>query len=150
MIIMQDTMNKKIEWSLRLSLGLTYLYSGFDLFMHPTAWVWAIPFWLRELIGSVVSVTDYIKFQGLTELVLAIILLSWFMPRKIVKWIALISTAEFVAILALGFMPWNATNFTTTFRDIGLVGASLALYFLFLSTTAPTSAIEQSHGEQSQ
>jgi hypothetical protein len=144
---MQDIVSKKIEWSLRISLGLTYLYSGFDLFMHPTAWVWALPFWLRGIIESVVSVTSYIKFQGLTELVFALVMLVWVLPRGIVRWVSLISALEFVAILALGFMPWNATNFTTTFRDIGLVGASLALYFLTTKNSVITSVAphEQPH-----
>lgn len=120
------------EWALRISLGVMYIYSGFDLVRHPTAWLWAIPKWLQGIIESVMPVAEYVRIQGAAEILLAAVLLLSVMPRVIVKWAAFVSAVEFIAILVLGFIPWNAYNFSMTFRDIGLVGASLALYFLFL------------------
>lgn len=119
-------------WPLRIGLGLTYLYSGYDLFVHPTAWVWAIPFWLRGFIGSVVDIGSYLRFQGIIEIIFAVLLLGWFVARSVVRWVAFLATLEFAAILLLAFLPFSETNFTVTFRDIGLLGASLALFILLL------------------
>ena len=123
---------KKInpEWSLRLGLGLMYLYSGYDLFMHPTAWVWAIPFWLRVVIGYVAALNSYLRFQGIIEIIFAAVFLAWFLPKGLARWTALLATLEFAAILVLAFMPWSETNFLITFRDIGLLGAASALFIL--------------------
>ena len=120
------------EWSLRIGIGAMYLYSGFDLFFHPKAWSWALPYWLREFINSIIPLDTYLKTQGIGEIIMAIILLSWFLKPQIVKWFALLSALEMFGILALGFLPFNIENFSTTFRDIGLLGGSLALFLLLL------------------
>ena len=119
------------EWALRLGLGIMYLYSGFDIFSHPSAWYWAMPYWLKQFITSFVSLGAYLKLQGVLEIIFAAIFLAWFLKPAFVKWVALLSTLEFAAILLLAFVPWNETNFLITFRDIGLLGASLALFVLF-------------------
>ncbi|MBI4094603.1 MAG: hypothetical protein HY435_00200 [Candidatus Liptonbacteria bacterium] len=131
------------EWSLRITLGAMYLYSGQDLIRHPSAWTWAIPFWLRELISKVMTVDAYIRFQGAVEVVFALVLLAWFARPVLVKWIALLSTLEFAAILALAFMPFSEANFLITFRDIGLLGASLALFFILLAKEKPLTSTMQ-------
>ncbi|MBI2515101.1 hypothetical protein HYV91_02900 [Candidatus Wolfebacteria bacterium] len=118
------------EAILRLGLGLMYLYSGFDLIRHPTAWWWALPFWLKQIIESVVALNTYLKFQGVAEILIAVIFLGWFLPRSIVKIGALFSSLEMAAILVLAFTPFSEANFLITFRDIGLLGASLALLVL--------------------
>src|SRR3989338_9999490 len=121
-------MNPKFtpETILRTTLGVMYLYSGFDLMIHPGTWVWALPYWLRELMQPVIDVLAYIRIQGFAEIIFALILLAWFLPRVYVKWVAILSTLEFAGILILAFIPWSTANFLTTFRDIGLLGASLA------------------------
>jgi hypothetical protein len=78
-------------------------------------------------MSKVVPVDSYVSFQGLVEIVIALIFLSWFLKKSIVKWAALASTLEFAGILTLGFLPYDAGNFIITFRDMGLLGASLAL-----------------------
>ena len=118
------------EWSLRATLGAMYLYSGQDLIRHPSAWTWAVPFWLRELIGKFVPLHGYVRFQGAVEIVFALVLLAWFAKPVFVRWVALLSTIEFAGILALAFIPWSEANFLVTFRDIGLLGASLALFLV--------------------
>ena len=118
------------EWSLRLALGLTYLYSGTDLIRHPTAWHWALPYWMKQIIISVVSLNNYLRIQGAVEIILALVLIAWFLKPKIVFWVALISTLEFLVILVLALAPWSEVNFFFTFRDIGLSGGSFALFLL--------------------
>lgn len=120
----------KPEWALRLGLGFTYLYSGQDLIRHPTAWLWAVPFWLREIIMRVAEIETYIKIQGAIEIVFALVLLLWFIKGRWVRYVAFLSFIEFTAILILAFLPWSETNFITTFRDIGLLGAALALLII--------------------
>ncbi|MBI4994785.1 hypothetical protein HZC21_04050 [Candidatus Peregrinibacteria bacterium] len=107
-----------------------YVFSGQDLMRHPTAWHWAMPLWLREMISSVVSLNTYLKFQGAVEIIFALVLLAWFLKPVIVRIVAALSTLELIGILILAFAPWNETNFLITFRDIGLVGASLALWIM--------------------
>ena len=121
------------EQALRLGLGLTYLYSGYNLVIHPTAWHWALPYWLRTVIAAFMSLNTYLVLQGIGELLLAFILLGWFLPRRIVFLAAILSTVEFFAILFLALFPFNATNFLTTFRDIGLLGAASALLMLLIN-----------------
>ena len=115
------------EWVLRIGIGVMYLYSGFDLLAHPTAWHWALPYWLAQIIRSVVPIDTYLRFQGSVEILMALCLLAWFLKAQIVKWVALLSTLEMAAILVLAFLPFSETNFLITFRDIGLLGGSLAL-----------------------
>ena len=118
------------EWPLRLGLGAMYLYSGIDLVLHPTAWAWAIPYWLRQTVISVVPLNTYLQLQGAVEIVFALALLAWFLPRGLVRGAALLSALEFLVILALAFFPFSEAIFLITFRDIGLLGASIALFMI--------------------
>ncbi len=127
------------EWALRIGFGIMYLYSGFDLFLNPTAWHWALPLWLKKIIdpfvyggGDISFLDSYLQLQGIIELVFAIVLLGWFVKRSVVKIIALLSSLEMAGILAFAFLPWNETNFLITFRDIGLLGGAVALLAILL------------------
>ena len=117
---------RKIDSSipLRLGLGFMYLYSGYDIFMHPTAWKWAVT-QLPDAIEAPIKmfgVIEFLRIQGATEILLGLIFLAWFLPRPFVRLAALISAVEMAAILLLVGID------TVTFRDIGLVGAGLALF----------------------
>lgn len=117
-------------WTLRLSLGIMYLYSGYDLMWHPTRWHWALPYWAQQIIGQIVALDSYIQFQGAVEILFALILILWFVRVRVVAVVALFSALEFGIILLLALLPWNETVFFTTFRDIGLFGASIALFIM--------------------
>lgn len=121
------------EWALRMGFGVMYLYSGTDLMTHPTAWYWALPLWLKNAISAVMPLSTYIRFQGALEIILALALLAWFLKPAIVKWVALMSTLEMAAILLLSLVPFSASNFSITFRDIGLLGGALALFVIVLN-----------------
>ena len=117
---------RKIDSSipLRLGLGLMYLYSGYDIVMHPTGWKWAVT-QLPDMIEAPIKmfgVIEFLRIQGATEILLGLIFLAWFLPRPFVRLAALISTVEMAAILLFVGID------TVTFRDIGLVGAGLALF----------------------
>jgi hypothetical protein len=111
-------------WILRLALGAMYLYSGYDLFLHPSGWTWAVPFWFGKFVESFIALDIYLKLQGAAEFLLALVFLSWFLPERWARWAALISAAELLFILL--FSP----QFSITFRDIGVFGASFALFIL--------------------
>lgn len=121
------------EWALRLGLGIMFLYSGLDILMHPTAWYWAVrglPLFIQNAINAI-GIDIYLKLQGIGELVLACALLGWFLPRRITAVVALAATAELALILL-----FVGVNYIT-FRDIGLLGAALALVIMFWSRPPP-------------
>ena len=114
----------KPEWTLRLGLGLMYLYSGSDLFYHPEYWYGFAPQWFVNLISSFVSMDIYLRVQGVGEFVIGLLLLAWFSGKRGVRIASVLGTLELGMILLLaGVDP-------ITFRDIGLFGAALALTLL--------------------
>jgi hypothetical protein len=120
------------EWPLRIGTGLMYLYSGFDIALHPKSWLWALPQGLKQLLDATVGTANYLRIQGGSEVVMALVLLIPFLPRRAVKWVAAISALEMFGILLFEILPfpWGLHNFGTTFRDLGLLGGSLTLFLL--------------------
>ncbi len=115
------------EWTLRLGLGLMYVYSGLDIFRHPTAWYWALrplPSSLQVFINNEIGINNFLKIQAVGELVLAALFLAWFLPRRLLR------LAAFLAILEMALILWLVGVDAVTFRDIGLLGAALALLSL--------------------
>ena len=112
------------EWMLRLGLGGLYLYSGYDLLVNPSGWTWAVPFWFSKIVTAAMPLQTYLQLQGAIELTFAAVLLLWFIPRRMVAFVSLLSAFEFLFILIF------APQFSITFRDIGLLGAALALAIL--------------------
>ncbi len=118
----------KPEAALRVGLGAMYLYSGYDIVRHPSAWTWAIrglPLALQQGIEAV-GLNNFLVAQGYGELLFGLILVLWFMPKRLVKWVAFLSALEMLAIILLVGLD------TITFRDIGLLGASTALWLIYL------------------
>lgn len=113
---------------LRLGLGAMYVYSGYDLIRHPSAWTWAIPHWFSDLVGVFMPIDTYMKIQGASEVLLAVVFLLWFLPRRVVLFAALISCIEIAGILLLTPL----SQFLITFRDLGVLGASAAVFLLSL------------------
>ena len=112
---------------LRLSLGLTYLWSGIDIIRHPALWVGWFPVWLTNV--SPLKETPLLMIQAVTQLIIAAMLLIGMR----VRWIAGLSVFFFTAILLC------AGQYVITFRDIGLLGISL---FLVLVPSAQSQAQE--------
>ena len=117
---------------LRFGLGLMFLYSGFDIVSHPSAWAWAVrglPSFMQSMV-DVVGLETYLRLQGASELVLALALLAWFLPRKVGAIAGLVAGLEMLAITVLVGLD------AITFRDIGLVGAGFALFLLLWNDSA--------------
>ncbi len=118
----------KPAFVLRLTLGGMYIYSGLDILFHPNSWTWAInslPVAFKQAIIDPIGKTNFLLGQGVIELILAGIFILWFIPRHWVKWAAFLSAIEMVLIL------WLVGLDVQTFRDIGLVGASLAVFLTY-------------------
>lgn len=113
------------EWPLRLGLGMMYLYSGYDMFTHPSAWFWALPKWFSQVVTSIASLEMYLRVQGVGEFILGILFLAWFLDRRVLRVASALAVIEFAGILIFtGLGP-------ITFRDIGLLGAALALLIIY-------------------
>lgn len=112
------------EWFLRIGLGLMYVYSGYDILVHPTAWYWALrplPQFLQIIINNQIGINAYLRVQGVGELILAFLFLAWFLPR----WVPQFASA--LAALEMALILWFVGIDAVTFRDIGLLGAAIAL-----------------------
>lgn len=109
------------EWFLRIGLGIMYLYSGFSLFTEPLNWQGFIPLWLLKFLGNFADTEVFLKIQGIGELFLALFFLAWFIDKRLTKAAAYLAAGEMALIIALVGID------LITFRDIGLLGAALAL-----------------------
>jgi uncharacterized protein YjeT (DUF2065 family) len=121
------------ERILRIALGIMFIYSGLDLFSHPVNWVGYVPKWFADSIGSIFSIETYLRFQGLGELAIGILFLAWFSGIWGVRVASLLASLEMFLILLFVGVD------LITFRDIGVLGASLAMVFIsFKDKVKPT------------
>jgi uncharacterized membrane protein YphA (DoxX/SURF4 family) len=111
----------RTEWPLRLGCGFVNLYSGFFLLTDPKRYYKYVPGWLSHLANAVASVDAYLRIQGIGEMMIGICLLGWFFPRWCVRVAAILFTVQITLILIFSGVD------AVTFRNIGLVGAALAL-----------------------
>ena len=111
----------RTEWPLRLGCGFVNLYSGFFLLTEPKRYYKYVPGWLSYIANAIASLDAYLRLQGIGEMVIAICLLGWFFPRWCLRMAAMLLTAEMMLILVFAGVD------AVTFRNIGLVGAAVAL-----------------------
>lgn len=112
-------------WSLRLGLAAMFGYSGIDIILHPTAWYWAVrglPAFAQNIINGI-GIDTYLLFQGASEALFALVFLLGVWPR-LTRAVALLAAVEMALILLMVGVD------SITFRDFGLLGASMALFFL--------------------
>lgn len=123
--------HKKIPspiWPLRIGFGLMYLYSSQSIFLNSDQWTWALPDWFNSLVTQFMPIETYLRIQAAGEFVMALVLLAWFIKPSVVKYVAILSIIEMFGIIILT----PTSNFSITFRDLGLLGGSLALFLLLL------------------
>jgi len=117
----------KPVWVLRISLGFSYLYSGYDLFVHPTGWYWAIrplPEFAQTIINDVIGTAVYLRAQGIVEMGMALLFFAWFLPKIGVRLASFLSALQMALILIFVGLSLE------TFRDIPILGASLAVFLM--------------------
>ncbi len=106
---------------LRIGLGLVFIYAGAHQIADPGAWTGFVPGWL----GQIISPLTFIYIHGAFELALGLgIIIGFYLPI-----LALIGALDLFAILIFFGVD------DVTFRDFGLLMASLAL-FLFTGENA--------------
>lgn len=122
---MKDFASKiKPEWTLRLGLGLMYLYSGYDIFYNPRSWVNFVPTWFSQGISPILPIDTYLRFQGVGEFIIGLLFLAWFFGKWGLRVAAIIATIEMASILLFVGVD------LITFRDIGLLGAAIAILII--------------------
>jgi hypothetical protein len=118
-------------WALRLGFAAMFGYSGVDILVHPTAWHWAIrglPLFFQNIINTI-GLDTYLMLQGIVELLFALIFLLWIWSR-LTRLVALLVALEMATILLFVGID------SITFRDFGLLGAAIALFFLLKQQNA--------------
>lgn len=111
-------------WALRLGLGLMFLYSGSSLFYTPEQWYGFAPQWFSDAISSIISFNVYLRIQGIGEFLVGLLMLAWFSGTTGVRIASVLATLEMAGILLFTGVD------LITFRDIGLLGAAIALTIL--------------------
>src|SRR2546428_10409044 len=114
-------MRIRSELPLRLGCGCVNLYAGFFLLTDPARYYRYVPNWLSHVANAVASVDTYLRLQGIGEIIIALCLLGWFFPRWCVRVASTLLTVEMTLILVCTGVD------AVTFRNMGLVGAALAL-----------------------
>ena len=100
---------------LRLSLGVVFLWIGLDMIRHPNTWIGFIPASLPLGLSQSLA----LRLSSFMDIVLgALIILGPF--RKITSALASLHLISIIIIHGLD---------AVLIRDVGLLGASLALFF---------------------
>jgi hypothetical protein len=121
-------MNKKTQTSstynpaiasllIRVGLAAVFAYAAIDAFREPNAWISFVPEFTTKFVNAKVSL-DAISVMQLG-------LAAWLVWGKFIEYAVALS----VALLG-GILIFNGSTFLVTFRDIGLITASIALIFL--------------------
>ena len=83
-----------------------------------------MPKWYARAVTSISSIEAYLRFQGLAEIVIGLLFIAWFSGKWGLRVASILAATEFFFILIfVGINP-------ITFRDIGLLGAALALLII--------------------
>jgi len=106
---------------LRLGLAFVFLWFGVDKFIHPDYWINAwLPLWLQGILTRFgIGNLNFIYANGIFEVVIGL----GFVFNIFVKLLALL-TVLFLLFVLISF----GLN-EVTIRDVGLIGAALALLF---------------------
>ena len=106
---------------LRLGLAFVFLWFGIDKFINPEYWINAwIPLWFQGILASFgISNLNFIYTNGIFEIILGL----GFLFNLFVKLFA------FLTILFLLFVAFSFGLNEVIVRDVGLIGAALALLF---------------------
>lgn len=116
---MAITMKKEelVSWLLRIGLASVLFYAAIDSFLNPIAWIGFFPAWMRAVVDGNIL----LPFFSVYELLLG----SWLLWGKKMRYAGLLSVATFVGIILS-----NLGAFNLVFRDVTMVFSALALAVL--------------------
>ncbi len=99
---------------LRIGLAVVFLYAAVSSLRHPLDWTGYVPTFATRFV----AITTFVKLMAIYELVLSALLLV----GKYRRYVGLLC-----AVTLAGIVLVNLGQLITTFRDIGLLFAALAL-----------------------
>lgn len=105
-------------WShrfLRIGLGIVFLWIGLDIFRHTDVWIGYLPAGLPFGFDRLLA----IQINGAFDVIVGVFLILGWWPKVI---------ATLAALHLIGILIDQGMN-QVIIRDIGLLGASLALLF---------------------
>jgi len=114
---------------LRIALGLTFLYAGFNSIGHPENWVGFVPVWVENFIDPLI----FLKVHAIGEIILGLGLISG---------IYLPIFSGLIALDLLALLIFYGID-DITFRDIGLFGAAVVLFLLSIKRQAKQLQVEE-------
>jgi len=100
---------------LRLGLGLVFLWIGVDMFRSPDAWIGFLP----QNIPFGFSTESSLQLIALFDVALGLLLLT----GSFIKIVALVAALHLIGIIVVNGIDG------VIIRDVGLLGASLSLFF---------------------
>lgn len=109
-----------LKWakiSLRFGLALVFSYAAIGSFLQPDIWIGYLP----AFIGQLSFAPTVLVVFSTVELLLVIWLLSGWKTKY---------AAILAALMLVGIVSANLTDFTIVFRDLGLVFSAIALVLL--------------------
>jgi hypothetical protein len=109
--------NMTAQLCLRLGLAFVFGYATFAGLQHPDEWASFLPQMLTDHIEATALLHVFEAYQ--------VGLVLWLLSGKYVRYAALLSALTFA-----GIIMGNPHDFETTFRDIGLLFAALALVWI--------------------
>lgn len=102
---------------IRIGLAVVFMYAAIDSFVNPNDWIGYLPSVLTDRFNGEVL----LKFFSVYELALA----GWLLSGIYMRYAAILCGATLAGIVASNF-----SLFPITFRDVALIFAAVALYFL--------------------
>lgn len=102
---------------LRMGLAFVFLFAGIASLQQPLEWEGYVP----HVVSSMLGITNGLRVIAIGEIILGM----WLLTGKYAKYAAAVSALMFAGIILV-----NLNQLLITFRDIGLLFAALALYFL--------------------
>ncbi len=108
------------RWILILGLAFVFIVFGVDKFVRPILWIGWMPAWIDGFLGY--SKDIWLKIFGVQEVIFGALLL---VPHRRIRQLgSILISPHLVAILTQ--TGWN----DIAVRDIGLLAASISLFFL--------------------
>ncbi len=101
---------------LRIGLALVFLYASTQMFANPSDWIGFVPSW----VGAILPIETFLWIHAIFELLLGLMLL-------VGLWLHIGSFLAFIDFLSI--LIFYGID-VVTFRDFGLLMASLALFLL--------------------
>lgn len=108
--------NMRSSLPLRVGLGITFFWIGILIFQHPDAWANFLSPWFTNLLPF--SPVHLMQFTSLLDIAIGALFILGIFTRIV----AMIASLHLVAILVSSGIT------DVTIRDVGLLGATLALF----------------------